>query len=154
MCIRDSAASADTAANSNNQNRQQPIDSPTQKIADESYRKAHASPAVRKFARQLGVDLLLVTGSGPKTRILKEDVKKFVKSAMAGSSSAYGASGPAGGAGIPPIPEVDFSKFGEVERVEMTRINVLTAENLHRACLLYTSPSPRDATLSRMPSSA
>ena len=119
----------------NYQNRQQPLDSPTQKIADESYRKAHASPAVRKFARQLGVDLLLVTGTGPKTRILKEDVKKFVKSTMASSASAYGASGPAGGTGIPPIPEVDFSKFGEVERVELTRINVLTAENLHRAWL-------------------
>jgi len=123
------------AATGNFQNRQQPLDSPTQKIADESYRKAHASPAVRKFARQLGVDLLLVSGTGPKTRILKEDVKKFVKSTMAASTSAYGVSGPAGGAGIPPIPEVDFSKFGEVERVEMTRINILTAENLHRAWL-------------------
>jgi pyruvate dehydrogenase E2 component (dihydrolipoamide acetyltransferase) len=126
---------ADTVPASTHRHRQQPVDSPTQKIADESYRKAHASPAVRKFARQLGVDLLLVTGTGPKTRILKEDVEKFVKSAMAASSSAYGASGPSGGAGIPPIPEVDFSKFGEVERVEMTRINVLTAENLHRAWL-------------------
>lgn len=129
------AATTDDNVSSRNPNRQQPIDSPTQKIADESYRKAHASPAVRKFARQLGVDLLLVSGSGPKTRILKEDVKKFVKSTMAASASAYGNSGPSGGAGIPPIPEVDFSKFGEVERVEMTRINVLTAENLHRAWL-------------------
>lgn len=117
------------------QNRQQPIDSPTQKIADESYRKAHASPAVRKFARQLGVDLLLVTGTGRKTRILKEDVENFVKSTIAASASAYGSGATTGGAGIPPIPEVDFSKFGEVERVEMTRINVLTAENLHRAWL-------------------
>ena len=129
------ATAAPVAADGNQQNRQQPVDSPTQKIADESYRKAHASPAVRKFARHLGVDLLLVTGTGPKTRILKEDVEKFVKSAMAGSASAYGAGGPGGGAGIPPIPEVDFSKFGDVERVEMTRINVLTAENLHRAWL-------------------
>lgn len=88
-------------ADANQQNRQQPIDSPTQKIADESYRKAHASPAVRKFARHLGVDLLLVTGTGPKTRILKEDVEQFVKSAMAGSASAYGAGGATGGAGYP-----------------------------------------------------
>ncbi len=133
-----SAAAVPTATNTtggNQQNRQQPQDSPTQKIADESYRKAHASPAVRKFARQLGVDLMLVKGTGPKTRILKEDIKQFVKSTMASSTSAYGGSGASGGAGIPPIPEVDFSKFGEVERVEMTRINVLTAENLHRAWL-------------------
>jgi len=128
-------STAPSTADVKQQNRQQPVDSPTQKIADESYRKAHASPAVRKFARQLGVDLLLVSGSGPKTRILKEDVEQFVKSAMAGSSSAYGAGGPSSGAGIPPIPEVDFTKFGEVERVEMTRINILTSENLHRAWL-------------------
>lgn len=116
--------------------RPQPSASPTQKIADESYRKAHASPSVRKFARELGVDLLLVNGSGRKNRILREDVQEFVKSTMSRAGSAYGGSGAAGhGAGIPPIPEVDFSQFGEVERVEMSRINVLTAENLHRAWL-------------------
>jgi len=112
----------------------QPQSSPTQKIADESYRRAHASPSVRKFARELGVDLSLVSGSGPKSRILKPDVQQFVKSAMSSSGSVYGGAGGAG-AGIPKIPEVDFSKFGEVERVEMTKINVLTAENLHRAWL-------------------
>ncbi len=114
-------------------NKPQPQSSPTQKIADESYRRAHASPAVRKFARELGVDLLLVTGSGPKSRILKDDVQQFVKTTMASAASNYGGAG--GGAGIPSIPEVDFTKFGEVERVEMSRINVLTAENLHRAWL-------------------
>ncbi len=115
-------------------NKPQSKTSPTQKLADESYRKAHASPAVRKFARQLGVDLGLVTGSGRKNRILKDDVQEFVKSAMSSTGSNYGGAGHAG-AGIPSIPEVDFSKFGEVERVEMTRINVLTSENLHRAWL-------------------
>ncbi len=115
-------------------NKPQSPSSPTQKIADETYRRAHASPSVRKFARELGVDLTLVTGSGRKNRILKDDVQQFVKSAMSSASSNYG--GAAGtGAGIPSIPEVDFSKFGEVERVEMTRINVLTSENLHRAWL-------------------
>jgi pyruvate dehydrogenase E2 component (dihydrolipoamide acetyltransferase) len=113
----------------------QPAASPTQKIADESYRKAHASPAVRKFARQLGVDLLLVSGSGRKNRILREDVQEFVKSTMSRSGSAYSGAGMGGGAGIPPIPEVDFTQFGEIERVEMSRINVLTAENLHRSWL-------------------
>ncbi len=115
-------------------NKPQSKTSPTQKLADESYRKAHASPAVRKFARQLGVDLSLITGSGRKNRILKDDVQEFVKSAMSSAGSNYGGAGHAG-AGIPSIPEVDFSKFGEVERVEMTRINVLTSENLHRAWL-------------------
>ena len=89
---------------------------------------------MRKFARELGVDLTLVTGTGRKNRIVKDDVQQFVKSAMSSAGSNYGGAG-AGGAGIPSIPEVDFSKFGEVERVEMTRINVLTSENLHRAWL-------------------
>ena len=113
-------------------NKPQPDSSPTQKIADESYRRAHASPAIRKFARELGVDLSLVKGSGAKSRILKEDVQQFVKNTMSSASSNYSGAGGTG-AGIPSIPEVDFTKFGEVERVEMSRI-----------CLLYTSPSPRD----------
>jgi len=80
------------------------------------------------------VDLTLVNGSGRKGRVLKDDVQQFVKSAMTSAGSNYGGAG-AAGAGIPSIPEVDFSKFGEVERVEMSRINVLTSENLHRAWL-------------------
>ena len=115
-------------------NKPQPDSSPTQKIADESYRRAHASPAIRKFARELGVDLSLVKGSGAKSRILKEDVQQFVKNTMSSASSNYSGAGGTG-AGIPSIPEVDFTKFGEVERVEMSRINVLTSENLHRAWL-------------------
>ena len=115
-------------------NKPQAASSPTQKIADETYRRAHASPSVRKFARELGVDLTLVTGTGRKNRIVQEDVQQFVKSAMSSAGSNYGGAGGTG-AGIPSIPEVDFSKFGEVERVEMTRINVLTSENLHRAWL-------------------
>ena len=115
-------------------NKPQSQSSPTQKIADDSYRRAHASPSVRKFARELGVDLSLVNGSGRKNRILKDDVQQFVKSTMSSAGSVYGGAH-GSGAGIPAIPEVDFSKFGEVERVEMTKINVLTAENLHRAWL-------------------
>jgi len=132
---------ANPLADATEKNTQSPVlatkpqasSSPTHKI-DEGARLAHASPAVRKFARQLGVDLSLVTGNGRKNRILKEDVEQFVKSAMSSVGSNYaGAAG--GGAAIPAIPEVDFSQFGEVERVEMTRINVLTSENLHRAWL-------------------
>ena len=128
--------------------------SPTAHISDESMRKAHASPGVRRYAREHGSDLSLITGTGPKGRILKSDVIGFIKQSMESMNSSYGAGGPGlagGGAGIPPIPEVDFTKFGEVERVELGRINKLSAQNLHRAwlnlpmvCLLYTSPSPRD----------
>jgi pyruvate dehydrogenase E2 component (dihydrolipoamide acetyltransferase) len=76
-------------------------------------------------------------GSGAKGRIVKTDVMAFIKQAMEGMSSNYGSSGGfnGGGTGIPAIPEVDFSKFGEVERVELGRINKISAANLHRAWL-------------------
>ena len=112
--------------------------SPTAHISDESMRKAHASPGVRRYAREHGSDLSLITGTGPKGRILKSDVISFIKQSMESMSSSYGAGGSGlagGGAGIPPIPEVDFTKFGEVERVELGRINKLSAQNLHRAWL-------------------
>ena len=112
--------------------------SPTAHISDDSMRKAHASPGVRRYAREHGSDLSLISGTGPKGRILKTDVIGFIKQSMEGMRSNYGASGSGiagGGAGIPPIPEVDFTKFGEVERVELGRINKLSAQNLHRAWL-------------------
>lgn len=113
------------------------VASPTAHIADDKIRKAHASPGVRRYARELGADLSVIQGSGAKNRITKDDVKAFIKQAMEGMGSNYGsAGGPAsGGAGIPPIPEVDFTKYGEVERVELGRINKLSAANLHRAWL-------------------
>ena len=112
--------------------------SPTAHISDEKMRRAHASPGVRRYAREHGADLSLISGTGPKGRILKDDVIKFIKQAMEGIGSNYasGSGSPqGGGAGIPPIPEVDFSKFGETERVELGRINKLSAANLHRAWL-------------------
>lgn len=111
--------------------------SPTAHLSDEKMRKAHASPGVRRYAREHGADLSLITGTGPKGRIIKDDVVAFIKRAMEGLGSSYaGAAGsPASGAGIPPIPEVDFSKFGDIERVELGRINKLSAANLHRAWL-------------------
>ena len=82
----------------------------------------------------------MVKGTGPKDRILKEDVVAFIKQSMEDMGSSYGGGSKsqgavAGGSGIPPIPEVDFSKFGETERVELGRINKLSAKNLHRAWL-------------------
>lgn len=115
--------------------------SPTAHISDEAMRRAHASPGVRRYAREHGADLSLVKGSGPKSRIIKDDVIAFIKQAMEGMGSGYGGGGSTarglvgGGAGIPPVPEVDFSKFGETERLEMSRINKLSAKNLHRTWL-------------------
>ena len=88
----------------------------------------HASPAVRRFARMLGVDLRRVSGAGAKGRILREDVEGFVKEAMAGGPQAAGA-------GIPPVPEIDFSKFGPVESKPLSRIRKLAAASLHRSWL-------------------
>jgi len=99
--------------------------------------KVHASPSIRRFARELGVDLTrVVQGSGPKGRILKEDVQTFVKQVMSGTFKAEGAIGlPAGAMGIPPMPPVDFAKFGEIEMQPLSRIKKLSGANLHRAWL-------------------
>ncbi|MBF7729863.1 dihydrolipoyllysine-residue acetyltransferase [Pseudomonas sp. N040] len=96
--------------------------------------KVHAGPAVRQLARELGADLAAVTASGPHGRILKEDVQLFVKQQLQKAKQTSG-TGATGGAGIPPIPEVDFSKFGEVEEVAMTRLMQVGAANLHRSWL-------------------
>ena len=98
---------------------------------------SHASPSVRKFARELGVTIGQVKGSGPKGRITQEDVQAFVKAAMsggvgAGSSSAAASGGSLGGLNLIPWPKVDFTKFGEIERQPLNRIKKLTAANLGR----------------------
>ena len=89
----------------------------------------HASPAVRRFARMLGVDLRRVSGSGARGRILREDVEGFVKEVMTGRGPQVA------GAGIPPVPEIDFSKFGPVESKPLGRIRKLSAASLHRSWL-------------------
>ncbi|MCE8050237.1 dihydrolipoyllysine-residue acetyltransferase [Halomonas daqingensis] len=96
----------------------------------------HAGPAVRMLARELGVDLGLVKPSGPKDRVLKEDVHAYVKQVMAGQAKAPAAAPTAtGGAGIPPVPDQDFSQFGEVEEKPMGRLLKMGATNLHRSWL-------------------
>ncbi|HDZ45938.1 hypothetical protein LCGC14_0168020 [marine sediment metagenome] len=96
----------------------------------------HAGPAVRMLARELGVDLELVKPSGPKDRVVKEDVQAYVKQAIANQGKASsGAAAASGGAGIPVIPEVDFSQFGEVEEKPMGRLLKMGATNLHRSWL-------------------
>lgn len=98
-----------------------------------SGKPAHASPSIRRFARELGVDLGRVVGTGRKGRISKDDVKLFVKGIMLGGGVQQG--GVSSGEGIPPMPTVDFSKFGETEISPLSKIKKLTAKNLHRAWL-------------------
>lgn len=93
----------------------------------------HASPAVRRVAREFGVDLSKVSGTGPKNRVLKEDVQEFVKYELSRpKASSAPASGGTGGLQVIAQPKVDFSKFGEIEEVEMSRIQRLSGPNLHR----------------------
>jgi pyruvate dehydrogenase E2 component (dihydrolipoamide acetyltransferase) len=98
--------------------------------------KPHASPSVRRFARELGVDLAGVRGSGPKGRITQDDVRDFVKGVMAGGARPAAAHAPATGGGLalnlPAWPNVDFAKFGPVERVELSRIRKISGPNLSR----------------------
>jgi len=101
----------------------------------------HASPSVRKFARELGVPLEEVKGSGPKGRITQEDVQGFTQAVMSGQATtkASAAAKPAGGGGadgaalgLLPWPKVDFTKFGTVERKDLSRIKKISGANLHR----------------------
>jgi len=99
--------------------------SPTAKINEASFAKAHASPSVRKFSREIGVDLGQVEGTGRKGRITKEDVQNFVKRALSQCEAS-------GGLGVAPMPEIDFSQWGKIESQPLTKINKLTGQNLHR----------------------
>ena len=97
----------------------------------------HASPAIRRFARELGVDLSRVNGSGPNGRITRDDVQNFVKTAIASPAARSGAGAQAGavsglGLQLPPWPTVDFAKFGPVERVALTRIQKISGPVLAR----------------------
>ena len=105
-------------------------------VPDDSRAMAHASPGVRRFARELGVEITSVKGSGPKSRILKEDIQNFVKSALAGGAVATTGAATAGGgaaiAGLPAWPKVDFAKFGPIETKALTRIQKISGPALAR----------------------
>ena len=108
----------------------------------------HASPAIRRFARELGVDLARVRGSGPNGRITRDDVQAYVKTALVSPPSATGASAQAGGTGIglnlPPWPVVDFAKFGPVERVALSRIQKISGPVLARNWVMIPHVTQND----------
>lgn len=118
----ESAASAPTRATGS------PVTADSVQVVNSS--DVYAGPSVRKLARQLGVDLKKVNGSGPRSRITKDDVRDYVKNIV--STSQSGQAPAAAGGAIPPIPAVDFAKFGEIETVKMSKIKKLTAQNMVR----------------------
>jgi pyruvate dehydrogenase E2 component (dihydrolipoamide acetyltransferase) len=99
----------------------------------------HASPSVRRLARELGIDLTEIKGSGEKGRITKDDVKARLAGAAGPAAAA-----PAAGAGIPEIPPVDFAKFGEIETVPLSRIKKISGPHLHRAWLNVPQVTQQD----------
>ena len=107
---------------------------PTSSDTPVQHGKSHASPSIRKFARELGVDLAQVQGSGPKGRVVLEDVQGFVKGVMRGAVSASPAASGNGGLGMSllPWPSLDFSKFGSTELQALSRIKKISGPNLHR----------------------
>jgi pyruvate dehydrogenase E2 component (dihydrolipoamide acetyltransferase) len=94
-------------------------------INEATFGTAHASPSVRKFARELGVNLDQIAGTGRKTRVLRDDIKAFVKAVMSGQAA------PGAGSGLPSLPEVDFAKFGEIEVKPLSRIQKISGPRLH-----------------------
>ncbi len=110
-----------------------PRPSPTASLpspAAAAHAPSHATPSLRHFARELGVDLSRVRGTGRKGRVLRDDVTRFVKGEL-----AAGGAGGEPGAGIPPVPVVDFAKFGQVEIQALTRIQKISGQHLRRAWL-------------------
>lgn len=122
------AAAAASVAPAASLSAEKPINAPV------AGAKAHASPSVRLFARELGVDLTQVAGSGAKGRITKEDVQGFVKAVMSGAK-APATAGATGGMGIPTIKQPNFADFGEIASEPLSRIKKISGKHLH-ACWL------------------
>ncbi len=99
-------------------------------VNESGFSTAHASPSIRRFARELGVDLSRVTGTGFKARISEDDVKAYVKQALSGAGQV-GKAAVMGGRGLPSVPVVDFAAFGTVETKPLTRIQKISGARLH-----------------------
>ncbi len=138
------AASSETLSGAAPRARPAPPPSLPTPLAQPNGAIPHASPGVRRFARELGVDLHRVAGSGPKTRILKQDVQDYVKTQLAQPAAAAAAAGRAEGLALPELPPVDFAQFGDIEIRPLGRIKKLTATHLHRAWLLVPHVTQHD----------
>ncbi len=116
------------------------------RLDEAGFAKAHASPAVRRLARELGVDLGRVTGSGPKSRVLKEDVQAYVKNALAAGPAASAPAAAGGGValGLPAWPAVDFAKFGPVDTRPLSRIQKISGPALHRNWVMIPHVTQND----------
>jgi len=111
-----------------------PTDAALGVVNETGFSAAHASPSVRRFARELGVDLSRVSGTGFKSRITEEDVKGFVKKALSGGAGQGGKAGVSGGRGLPSVQVVDFAAFGTVETKPLSRIQKISGARLHASC--------------------
>ena len=120
------AASPAPASPSSSSVTGSPISSPNSPVPGSESAKVYAGPAVRKLARELGVDLTQVSGSGAKSRITKDDVHGFVKARLNAPAAVQG------GAAIAAVPDIDFSQFGEIEEVPRSKLHKLTASNMQR----------------------
>jgi len=125
--VADKEVSTGEAKNLSTVSTPQAASSSQQAVKPKDNSEVYAGPAVRKLARELGVDLTQVTGTGTKNRILKEDVQDFVKNALQ-SGAAVASTGST--FALPPIKDIDFSQFGEVEEVEMTKLHQVTSRNM------------------------
>lgn len=122
---------ADAKASESSQRSTDAPKSPaTEKVSTTPGTEVYAGPAVRKLAREFSIDLKAVSGSGPKGRIVKEDLQSYVKNLVENKPAAG-----AGSAGIPAVPEVDYSSFGEIEKESLSKLHKLTAANMHRSWL-------------------
>ena len=135
--VTDKAPAADKEQPEEGSASQQKASAPSEapansSVANDDASTVYAGPLVRKLAREMGVDFANVKGTGPRGRILKEDIQAYVKGTIAQQTSG---SAPAMGSGIPSVPDTDFSQFGDCEVLAMTKIEKLTASNMHRSWL-------------------
>ncbi|MDE8603137.1 dihydrolipoyllysine-residue acetyltransferase [Marinomonas sp. RSW2] len=131
--VAEKTAPAASAPQASAANKMAPVDQSA--VLSTPSTKVHAGPAVRMLARELGVELALVRATGPRGRITKEDLHAYVKAAVQKAVSAP-AGGVTSGSGLPTVPDQDYSKFGEVELVKMSKIQRLTAQNMVRNALV------------------
>jgi pyruvate dehydrogenase E2 component (dihydrolipoamide acetyltransferase) len=128
---KEAPSTEETAADQTTDDQQKSLQEKQQEFSEaaaaKSAEKVYAGPAVRKLARELGVDLTQLSGTGAKGRILKEDINKFVKDRLQAPVAA------AAGTAIAAVPDIDFSQFGDIEQVQMSKLHKLTAINMQRS---------------------